>query len=166
MSRELHPFAPIVPPDARVLILGSFPSVKSREEGFYYSHPRNRFWQVLSDIFDADTPVSIPERISFLQSRRIALWDVCAACDVTASADASIRGVVPNDIPGLLAAAEIRAIFTNGTTADTLFRRHFPGLCAVKLPSTSPANAAWSREKLTEAWRDVALASQKSISHR
>ena len=155
-----HPFDPVCAPDARVLILGSFPSVRSREEGFYYGHPRNRFWQVLADIFDEEPPGSIDEKRAFLIARRIALWDVCAACEIEGSADASIREAVPNDIPALVKRAQICAIFTNGTAADTLLRRHFPEMEATKLPSTSPANAAWTRAKLADAWAAVADAAR------
>lgn len=153
-----HPIPPVWDENSRVLILGSFPSVKSREAGFFYGHPRNRFWKVLAVLAGEDMPESIEEKKAFLLGHGIALWDVIASCEITGSSDASIRNAVPNDLTPILQGADIRAIFTNGSTADTLYRRYperVTGRKAVRLPSTSPANAAWSLARLTEEWQAV-----------
>lgn len=152
--QEIHPFAPVFDRDSRILILGSFPSVRSREEGFYYGHPRNRFWQMLAALTEDTIPRSVEEKRAFLAARHIALWDVIASCEIEASADSSIRGAKPNDLSPLLAQTKIEAIFTNGKIADRLYRASF-GETAVCLPSTSPANAAWTLPKLIDAWRVI-----------
>ena len=158
MSEILHSIAPVCSPDSRILILGSFPSVRSREVGFFYGHPQNRFWKVLSLLFEESVPQSIDEKKHFLQAHGIALWDVIASCEIIGSSDASIRNVVPNDLSTVLGVAPVRAIFTNGATAHRLYRKFLRdnvGKEAVCLPSTSPANAAWSTERLAEAWRII-----------
>lgn len=159
MTKQLsHPIPPFCAAGARVLILGSFPSVKSREVGFFYGHPQNRFWRVLAAVFEAAVPATVEEKKDFLAAHRIALWDVIASCRIEGSADSSIRDVLPNDISALIRAHDIRTIFTNGKTAQNLYDRHIRptlGIDAVCLPSTSPANAAWSVERLIEAWRIV-----------
>ena len=165
-----HPIPPLYDPDSRVLILGSFPSPKSRETGFFYGHPQNRFWKVIATVLDwtyekagvsSDTPGEIfipgtvPEKSSMLHSSHIAVWDTIASCDITGASDASITNVVPNDLSVILEAADIRAIFCNGTKSWDLYMKYiFPvtGRKAVKLPSTSPANAACSLQKLITAW--------------
>lgn len=155
-----HPIPPFCEAGARVLILGSFPSVKSRESGFFYGHPQNRFWRVLAAVFEDTVPATVEEKKAFLAAHGIALWDVIASCRIEGSADSSIRDVVPNDIASLLKSHSIRAIFTNGKTAQTLYDKHiFPtlGVSALCLPSTSPANAAWSAEKLVNAWREIII---------
>lgn len=154
----VHPFPAFYRPDSRVLILGSFPSVKSREQLFFYGHPQNRFWRVLAALFDAPTPVTIAEKGALLEAHRIALWDVIGSCTITGSSDSSIRDVVPNDLGPILAAAPIEAIFVNGKTAERYYRRYqLPALGrgAVCLPSTSPANAACSMDRLLPAWAAV-----------
>ncbi len=151
-------FEPVWDGNSRLLILGSFPSVKSREEGFYYGHPRNRFWPLLARILKADPPQTVNEKRSLLLANRIALWDVCASCEIVGSSDASIRNVIPNDLGAILAAAPITRIVTNGKTADRLYRTYqYPntGIEAICLPSTSPANAAFGMERLLEAWQPV-----------
>ncbi|MBQ8510744.1 MAG: DNA-deoxyinosine glycosylase [Clostridia bacterium] len=153
--RQLHTFPPVYDAACTTLILGSFPSVRSRAEGFYYGHPRNRFWPMLAGIFDAHVPETIDEKRSLLLANHIALWDVCASCEITGSADSSITEVVPNDLSPILKAAKISLVLTNGKTADSLYRRHqlsLTGIDALCMPSTSPANAAVSLERLTEAW--------------
>ena len=153
-----HPFPPVYDENARVLILGSFPSVKSREQGFFYGHPQNRFWRVLAAVFGDPFPETVPERRALLLRRGVALWDVVAACEITGSSDASIRGAAVNDLRPILEAAPIRAIYVNGQTAGKLYKRFdepLLGRPAVILPSTSPANAAWSLERLAEAWRVI-----------
>ena len=152
----VHGFGPIYDERSRVLVLGTLPSVKSREENFYYSHPRNRFWQVLAAVFDAPVPQSVEEKKALLLVGRVALWDVVGACDIRRSADSTIRNVEPNDPRPILAAAPIRAIYTNGAKAYELYRKHLlplTGIEAVRLPSTSPANAACGTEALITAWR-------------
>lgn len=151
-----HPIPAFYCENANILILGSFPSVKSREQGFFYGHPRNRFWAVLAGVFGAGTPDTVLEKKQLLCCNRIALWDVIASCEVEGSADSSIREVVPNDIRPILQAASIEKIYTNGKTADRLYRQFlYPvtGTEAICLPSTSPANASWSLERLTEYWK-------------
>lgn len=156
--RQIHPIPPVYDAHSTVLILGSFPSVKSRETGFFYGHAQNRFWRVTAAVFDCPVPATIPEKRAFLLKNRIALWDVLAACDIDGSADASIRDACPNDLAPILAAAPITRIFTNGAAADALYTRwQLPtvGIPAVRLPSTSPANAAWSLERLIDAWKII-----------
>lgn len=156
--RQIHPIPPVYDAHSTVLILGSFPSVKSRETGFFYGHAQNRFWRVTAAVFGCPVPATIPKKRAFLLKNRIALWDVLAACDIDGSADASIRDVCPNDLAPILAAAPITRIFTNGAAADALYTRYLlqtVGIPAVRLPSTSPANAAWSLERLIDAWRVI-----------
>jgi len=139
-----------------VLILGSFPSVKSREEGFFYGHPQNRFWKVLSRIFETKVPQTTAEKKKLIEENGLALWDVIHSCEITGSADSSIKKVVPNDLSNILAAAPIDTIITNGKTADNLYRKYLEketGIPAVCLPSTSPANARWTEDKLYEKWK-------------
>ena len=155
---QVHPFAPIYDEDSRILILGTFPSVKSREVQFYYGHPRNRFWKTLATLLQADFPQTVEEKIRFLKTHHIALWDTCAACDINGSADATIRRTVPNDIRPILEYADIRAIFCGGKTAGRLYEKYiFPqtGIPAIVLPSTSPANAACTEEMLIDAWSAI-----------
>ena len=151
----VHPIPPFYNSDSEILILGSFPSVKSRETGFFYGHPQNRFWKVLAAICREDVPQTIPEKKAFLQRSRIALWDVIGSCEIEGSSDASIRDVVPNDLRVILDHAQVRTICVNGKTAYRYYERYMRpkiGREAVCLPSTSPANAAWSLEKLQAEW--------------
>ena len=161
MSKEcqnvVHTFEPVYNQESRVLILGSFPSVKSREAGFYYYHPQNRFWKVLSSLLCEPLPESIGEKKAMLLKHYIALWDVVASCDIVGSSDSSIKHAVPVDIGRVLSEARVEKIITNGATADNLYRKYlYPltGMEAVRLPSTSPANAAFSLEKLCDIWRE------------
>ena len=152
-----HPFEPVYDANSRLLILGSFPSVKSRELGFYYSHPRNRFWRLIADLRGRRLPDSIDEKRRLLLDSGIALWDVCGECEISASADASIKRVAVNDLAPIFAAAKIEAVFTNGRTAHELYMKHLFsvwGLNAVYLPSTSPANAAMNYDKLKSIWQN------------
>ena len=154
----IHPFDPIYDRDSRILILGTFPSVKSREVQFYYGHPRNRFWKILSTLFGEATPQTIDEKIEFLKAHHIALWDTCAACDIDGSSDAAIKNAVPNDISPILKTAGIRAVFCGGKTAARLYERHLlptTGITAITLPSTSPANAACKDDDLLRAWSAI-----------
>ena len=155
---QVHPFDPIYDEDSRILILGTFPSVKSREMQFYYGHPRNRFWKTLAAVLQDEIPQTVEEKIRFLKTHHIALWDTCAACDIDGSADATIRRTVPNDIQPILKTADIRAIFCGGKTAGGLYEKHiFPqtGIPAIVLPSTSPANAACTDAMLIDAWSAI-----------
>ena len=152
----VHGFDPVWDARSHVLVLGTLPSVKSREQNFYYGHPRNRFWKLLALLFDAPEPRSIGEKKALLLENGVALWDVVRECDIRRSSDASIRNAVPNDIRPILEGADIRAICANGAKAAELYGRlilPWTGREAIRLPSTSPANAACSLETLAEAWR-------------
>ena len=156
--QKIHTIAPVFDANSRILILGSFPSVKSREVGFFYGHPANRFWRVLAEVFGEDVPTDIHNKKQFLLRNRIALWDVIASCDVVGSSDQSIKGAVANNLEQILSHSDIQAIYTNGQTATKLYLRHIQpktGRAAISLPSTSPANAAWSLCRLVEAWRVI-----------
>ena len=160
MKEEMivHPIPPLYRPDSEILILGSFPSVKSRESAFFYGHPQNRFWKVMAAVFEDEVPQDVPQRREFLIRNRIAAWDVIHSCTIRGSSDASIRDVVANDLTVILDNAPIRQIYVNGKTAEKMYKKYIqPGIGrkAVCLPSTSPANAAWSLERLTEAWKVV-----------
>ncbi len=158
MSMIIHPIKPICDENSKILILGSFPSQKSREQMFFYGHPQNRFWRVLANVFGQDIPESVEDKTRFLLSNNIALWDVIASCDIIGSSDSSIKNVVANDLSLILSAANIERIFVNGKTAEKYFNRYTKqiiGRDAVCLPSTSPANAAWGLEKLVSAWRII-----------
>lgn len=154
----VHPIPPVFDRDSKVLILGSFPSVKSREEGFFYGHPQNRFWKVTAAVFGEDVPQTIEEKRVFLLRNHVAVWDVIYSCDIEGSSDASIRNVVPNDLSVILDAAAIDTIYVNGQTARKYYERylkptvHRPAVC---LPSTSPANAAWNTERLVAEWKCI-----------
>ncbi len=153
-----HPIPPLYDAQSRILILGSFPSVKSREQAFFYGHPQNRFWTLLGALFQEKTPQTVEEKRAFALGHHLALWDVIASCEIVGSSDSSIRNVVPNDLSPILQTAKIERIFTNGKTADKLYQRYiFPStkMPAVCLPSTSPANAAWNSERLKTAWNVI-----------
>ncbi len=153
-----HPIPPVYDAGSRVLILGSFPSVKSREAMFFYGHPQNRFWRVLAHVLSGRVPETVPEKKSFLLRNGIALWDVIASCEITGSSDASIRNVQVNDLTPILETAEIRQIFVNGRTAEKLYRKYMQADLnrdCICLPSTSSANAAWSLDRLCGAWKIV-----------
>jgi hypoxanthine-DNA glycosylase len=154
----VHPIPPIYDRGSKVLILGSFPSVASREVGFFYGHPQNRFWRVLSELVGEDIPTCVEEKINLLISHGIALWDVIESCEIVGSADNTIRDVTPNDLSRILDAADVRAIFVNGKTALKYYDKYIKptlGREAVCLPSTSPANAAFSVAKLVGAWQII-----------
>ena len=162
-QRISHGFDPVFDERSRVLVLGSFPSVLSRENSFYYGNPRNRFWQVMAAVLGEGAPADgdIAAKRALLLRHGVALWDVIESCDVRGSSDASIRNVVPADVARITGAAPIGAVLCNGATAGRLYRRWLEpvtGMPAEVLPSTSPANAAWSLPRLTERWRAVLLA--------
>lgn len=151
----IHPFPPLFDENSEILILGSFPSVKSREQMFFYGHLQNRFWRVVSAVCNAEVPVTIEEKRAFLLQNRIALWDVIASCDISGSSDSSIKNVTANDLTVITENASIRQIFANGKTAEKYYNKYVRDtVCrdAVCLPSTSPANAAWSLNGLIKAW--------------
>ena len=151
----VHPIPPFYNSNSRILILGSFPSVKSREMMFFYGHPQNRFWKVAATIFEEDFPETVEERKHFLERNRIAAWDVIKSCDIVGSSDASIKNATPNDLSEILNVAPIENIYVNGKTAERLFIKYTEkkiGRKAIALPSTSPANAAWNLERLIDAW--------------
>lgn len=155
-SVAIHAIAPVFDENSHILILGSFPSVKSREVGFFYGHPQNRFWTTLSHVFGSDPLHTVDEKRAFLLAHGIALWDVIASCEITGSSDASIKNAVANDLSIILQSAPVERIFTNGATAHRLYCRYLlpqTGIEAKQLPSTSPANAAWGQERLDAAWQ-------------
>ncbi len=151
----VHPIPPVYDENSKVLILGSFPSVKSREAQFFYGHAQNRFWKLMASIFDEDIPWTVDEKREFLLRNNIAVWDVIKSCDITGSSDASIKNVVPNDLSIILNNAEIRNIYVNGKTAYKYYEKYTKPIInrdAICLPSTSPANAAWNIERLKKEW--------------
>lgn len=155
----IHPFEPIFDADSRILILGTMPSPKSRENRFYYGHPQNRFWKILADIFDEPVLLSSAEKTAFLHRHHIALWDVLASCEIKGADDSSIRKAVPNDLSLIFSRCSIHGVFTNGQKASALYRKYFGSDCSVphiSLPSTSPANCrSWTTGSLTEAYRVI-----------
>ena len=156
----IHPFKPIWNNDSKILILGSIPSPKSRENNFYYAHPRNRFWPVMQNLFDVKLE-SVNEKKEFLLYNRIALWDVLKSCEIVGAADGSIKNPQPNDIETIVSSSSIDAVFTTGSAAYKYYRQFIENdisIKAVPLPSTSPANARMSLEKLTESYRVILTA--------
>ena len=154
-QRIFHTFTPIYNEHSRILILGSFPSVKSRENHFYYGHPQNRFWKVTAGVLGVKVPETIEEKKNMLLSHGIAIWDVIESCTIQGSSDSSIRDVVVNDFSEILNHSAVKKIYVNGGKAYELYEKYAKdktGIPAVKLPSTSPANAAWKAERLIEAW--------------
>lgn len=153
-----HPLRPLYQADSKILILGSFPSVKTREYGFFYGHPQNRFWPLMEKIFDVKLTTDIDERKTFLLKNRIAMYDVIYQCDIIGSSDASIQNVIPSDLSPILKTADIKRVFCNGGTAYRYYQKYQEkktGLKAVQLPSTSPANARCSLEDLYEKWKGI-----------
>lgn len=156
----VHPFPPLYRADSRTLILGSFPSVKSRENLFFYGHPQNRFWKVVAAVFDEQIPETIDERKSLILRNNIALWDSIRSCTITGSSDSSVKDVVPNDISFIIDESKIDRVFCNGALSFKMYMKFiYPitGIEAVKLPSTSPANAAYSLDRLILEWKVIKL---------
>ena len=154
----VHPFEPFFRADSKILIVGSLPSVKSRENGFYYGHPQNRFWKVLAALTESGTPQTIEEKKTFLLQNHIAIWDVIARCDIIGSSDSSIKNVMPNDMRVILEKAPIKRIYANGGKSFELYMKYCYPVCKreiVKLPSTSPANAAFGMERLCAEWGKI-----------
>ncbi len=156
MQRFTHNIPPVFSYDSKVLILGSFPSRKSRESQFYYGHPQNRFWKIISSIFDEPIPKTEAEKKSILISHNIALWDVISECDIEGSSDVSIKNACANDIQSIINHSCIQLIVLNGKTAANLYKRFFSNkinkINTIVLPSTSPANATYSFDKLLTQW--------------
>ncbi len=157
-KRIKHTFEPIYNKDSKILILGSLPSVKSREEGFYYGHPRNRFWSVLSSIYNSKIPNTINEKIMMLINNNIAIWDVIESCDIIGSSDSSIKNVIPADLSKVLNNSNIQNIYANGKTSSKLYKKYSEkntGIKIIELPSTSPANATYTLDRLIETWKVI-----------
>lgn len=153
-----HEFAPVYDENSGILILGTFPSVKSREQNFYYGHPRNRFWKVLAALYGEKLPVSTEEKKKFLLRNHVAVWDVIAQCDIIGSSDSSIKNVIPADLRRILDYAPVRRIYANGTKAYDLYMKYSyesTGMEITRLPSTSPANAAYQMERLLDSWKVI-----------
>lgn len=154
----LHPIPPLFDADSKKLILGSFPSVKSREAMFFYGHPQNRFWKLLARLYDEETPATIEEKKRLILSHHLALWDSIHSCEIVGSSDSSVRNVVPNDLSLILEHSKVDTIFCNGALSYNMYTKYiFPstGIKAIKLPSTSPANAAFSLERLSTQWKVI-----------
>lgn len=157
-THQTHTFFPIYNGNSRVLILGSFPSVKSRENNFYYGHPQNRFWKVLAKVLETEVPQTIEEKKIMLLENGIAIWDVIASCKIIGSSDTSICDVKVNDFSKILKNSHIHTIYVNGTKAYELYHKYAEketGIQAIKLPSTSPANATWKLDRLYEEWKQI-----------
>ena len=151
-----HTFEPIFDSGSKVLILGTLPSVKSREQNFYYGHPQNRFWKIIADITDSPFPLTIEDKKKMLLESGIAVWDVISECDIIGSSDTSIKNVIPTDLSIITDSCDIKAIFANGSTAAKLYNKYqLPDTMTdiITLPSTSPANAAWRYDRLKVEWQ-------------
>lgn len=154
-QQQVHPFGPLFRQDSRILILGSFPSVKSREALFFYGHPQNRFWKMLAGVFGASVPQTVEEKTKLVLSHQLAMWDTIHSCTIEGSADSSIRDVVPNEIAWLVSQTQVQKILCNGTASFQFYTKYVspkPDLPVKKMPSTSPANAAVSLDKLIALW--------------
>lgn len=152
---ENHNIEPIYNEHSKILILGSFPSVKSRESRFFYNHPQNRFWKVLATILKYPVPISIEDKKIMLLDNNIALWDTIKSCEIVGSSDSSIKNVIPNDISKIITESQITKIYTNGNTAHKMYMKYIfkdVELSEKVLPSTSPANARFSLDRLVEHW--------------
>ena len=156
--RASHEFPPVFDENSEILILGSFPSVKSREESFFYANPQNRFWKLMAQLLNESTPKDTKDKIVMLKKHKIALWDVIESCDIVGSSDSSISNVVPVDISQILSRANIIKVYANGGKAFELYNKYlYPKtkLDITKLPSTSPANAGYSFDKLLSEWKKI-----------
>ena len=160
---QTHPFKPIFDKNSKILILGSFPSVVSRKFGFYYANPQNRFWRVLAQILNAPPPASTEEKIKFLLAHGIAIYDAAICCEIKGSSDAKMTAVVPANLKSIFGGARIARVFANGGKAHEICEKYLKtqilnatGKEPIKLPSTSPANANFSFERLVREWTVVA----------
>lgn len=157
---QVHTIEPFIRPDSRVLILGSFPSVQTRASGFFYGHPQNRFWRMMAEIFNEPAPLDTHEKMLLLEAHHLAVWDVIGSCRITGSSDASIRNATVNPIKVLVQGTGIRMVLVNGSLAGKLYQQHadkMPTLPFRILPSTSPANAAWSLDRLVSVWKEAMM---------
>lgn len=162
-NTAVHTIDPVYSPESKILILGSFPSVKSREAGFYYAHPTNRFWKILAALFNTELP-DIESRKSFLLSHGIALWDTIGRCTIKGSSDSSIEDAVPNDIASLINTTNIHTIILNGNKSRDMFRKYLSDYIeadVITLPSTSAANASYSLPELIDAWSIIKSIAEK-----
>ena len=158
MNKQVHNIKPVSDRDSKILILGSFPSVKSREQVFFYAHPQNRFWKILAALFKEEVPENVEDKKEFLHRNHIALWDVIESCEITGSSDSSIRVLKVNDVSKILKDSKIERIFVNGKTAEKYYKKYLEKELnekAICLPSSSPANAAYSLDKLIDCWKVV-----------
>ena len=154
--KVIHPFEPVYSTESKILILGSFPSVKSREDNFYYAHPQNRFWRIIASILNEDVPRNINQKKDILLNGKIAIWDVLKSCKIEGSSDASIKEPIVNDISKVLDITNISCIFFNGNKAFNIYNKYLKSKLHIKckvLPSTSPANAMWNFDRLLEVWK-------------
>ena len=154
----IHPFPPLYDSESEILILGSFPSVKSREQKFFYGHKQNRFWKVMAAVLETAVPETIEEKKKMLYRHHIALWDSIYSCDIIGSSDSSIKNAVPTDLGQIITGSKIRKIFCNGAASGICFKKYQEKelqITADILPSTSPTNAAYSLEKLISIWRKI-----------
>ena len=158
MNKQVHNIKPVSDRDSKILILGSFPSVKSRKQVFFYAHPQNRFWKILGALFKEEVPENVEDKKEFLHRNHIALWDVIESCEITGSSDSSIRVLKVNDVSKILKDSKIERIFVNGKTAEKYYKKYLEEELnekAICLPSSSPANAAYSLDKLIDCWKVV-----------
>lgn len=158
-KKTVHPIPPLFDKNSEKLILGSFPSIKSREAMFFYGHPQNRFWKLIAKIFDEETPNSVEEKTKLILTHNLALWDSIHSCVITGSSDSSVKDVVANDLSVILNNSRVAQIFCNGALSHKMYMKYiYPQtkIKAVKLPSTSPANAAFSIDRLYEQWKIIA----------
>ena len=158
VKSHVHEFEPVFNHNSKILILGTFPSVKSRETQFYYGHPQNRFWKIIARITNSEVPSTIEEKKALLYEHGIAIWDVIASCEIQGSSDSSIRNVVPTDLNRIFTQCNIERIYANGGMAKKLYEKYSKsqnGREIIGLPSTSPANAAYSMERLMESWVQI-----------
>lgn len=154
----IHPIPPLFNEESETLILGSFPSVKSREAAFFYGHPQNRFWTVVAEIYGYNKPQTVEEKTKLILENKLAMWDVIESCEIEGSADSTISNVTANDLSIILENSKVDRIFVNGKTAEKYYKKYtYPKteIKAICLPSTSPANAAWNIERLVEAWQII-----------
>ena len=164
MSRiQTHPFKPIFDKNSKILVLGSFPSVVSRKFGFYYANPQNRFWRVLAGILNAPLPKSMDEKINFLLAYRIAIYDAAISCEIKGSSDAKMTAVTPANLEPIFKTANITQVYANGGKAYEICKKYLEDEIlkatknvVIKLPSTSPANAKFSIDKLASEWSAIA----------
>ena len=154
----VHPIPPLYDENSRVLVLGSFPSIKSREAMFFYGHPQNRFWRLLALLCGEPEPKTVEEKKRLALSHGVAMWDSIHSCTIVGSSDSSVRDVVPNDLSVILENSRVEKIYCNGALSHRMYMKHiYPntGIAAVKLPSTSPANAAFSLDRLAKCWKVI-----------